>query len=428
MKKAILAKSSFALLAILSLSSCIQMMKDASDVDIVEPITVSYKVSAVTGFIPKGGQIEADPSFHTAGLDVTLTNIKTSAVYSAKTDADGVATMDGVDPGVYSVGVTGTAVNDGSKYCLNGTIPSISLFSSVTKADAMSDSKYQMNVRPAKVGSLVFSEIYYCGIADFYFRDQTYQIYNNGDEVVYLDGVCFAQLHPNIASANLPVWPDEDGVDNYVYGLMVWQFPGSGREYPLQPGEAVIVAQESRDHTVNNPNSYDNSMAEWECWTGNVSRDNADVPNLPYIFYTSLNKMQWLTSVFGAAFALYKPDGDIVNAEYYSNDGPNVQHEVKKSSKYAKIPADCILDGVELLPNMDALNMKRIPGFVDAGGTSVGSTYIGKPVTRKVESRRSDGTPIFQDTNNSTVDFVINDHPVIRRDGQKVPSWSRANK
>ncbi len=32
--------------------------------------------------------------------------------------------------------------------------------------------------------------------------------------------------------------------------------------------------------------------------------------------------------------------------------------------------------------------MKRIPGFVDAGGTSVGATYCGKSVCRKVTGYR----------------------------------------
>ena len=73
---------------------------------------------------------------------------------------------------------------------------------------------------------------------------------------------------------------------------------------------------------------------------------------------------------------------------------------------------------------MNAMNMKRIPGFVDAGGTSVEATYCGKTVSRKVVEKRADGTPKYQDTNNSTEDFQVNDKPVIRRNGEKVPSWT----
>ncbi len=416
----------FAAVLSLLLPSCIDMMDDVKDVDKIETISVAYKVCAATGFIPKGGEITPDPNFSTQGVTVTFTNVKTGQIFTAVTGSNSIATLE-IEPGVYSIGVTGRATHEGYQYFINGNVPSISVFKDVTAEQAETDETYRLVVRPAKVGSLCFSEIYYCGIANYYFRDQTYQFTNNSDEVFYLDGVCFAQLHPNIATANLPTWPDEDGDGNYVYSLMVWQFPGTGTEYPVKPGESVVVAQEPRNHTVNNPNSYDNSMADFQTWTGNVSRYNADVPNLTCIFYTTWNSMQWLTSVFGASFVVYKaPDGTTLNADYYK-DASHYQSEVGKTPKYAKIPADWILDGVELLTNMNALNMKRVPGFVDAGGTSVGATYCGKTVSRKVVEKRADGTPKYQDTNNSTDDFQINDKPAIRRNGEKVPSWSWTN-
>lgn len=406
--------------------SCIDMMEEVKDVETVEPITVSYKVSAATGFIEKGANIVANPNFSTQGVEVTFTNIKTSQVIKGKTDQDCIVTVE-LDPGVYSIGVDGTANYEGYDYFINSNIASVSLFKNIERSQAETDPKYGIVVRPAKVGALCISEIYYCGIAPYYFRDQTYQIYNNGKETFYLDGVCFAQMHPNIAfaSSTPPIWPDEDGVDNFAYALTVWQFPGNGSDYPLQPGESVIIVQEARDHTQNNPKSYDNSKVEWECNTGNVTRDNPDIPNMPNIFETSHNSFQWLSSVFGGAFCIFKPtDGIVVNAEYYSKDGPNVQNEVNKTSKYAKIPADWILDGVELLGSMDLLSKKRIPGFIDAGASSVNETYCGKSVSRKVISTNSDNTPVLMDTNNSTNDFQVNDSPKLRRNGEKVPSWS----
>ena len=420
--KTLFARISVLVLATVALSSCIEMMKEAQDVPIVEPITVSYKVNAATGFIPKGGSVTPDPNFSTAGVKVTFTNVTTNQVYETETGADCFATAD-VDPGVYSIGISGNATFKGYEYFINGNVPSISLFKTVAKAEAEADPAFNLTVRPAKVGSLVLSEIYYCGAKGNYFRDQTYQIYNNGDETVYLDGVCLGQLYPQNATANLPVWPDEDGVDNFAYCMWVWQFPGSGNDYPLKPGQSVILAQEARDHTTNNENSFDNSIAEWECWTANAGRDNPNVANMPPIFYTNWNAMQWLSGVFGAAFCLFKIEGETVDADYFSKSGPHVQNEVNKTAKYAKIPADAILDGVELLTNSGAFNMKRVPGFIDAGGTSVDATYCGKTVSRKVIGTRADGTPILQDTNNSTDDFQVNEHPALRRNGEKAPDW-----
>ena len=411
------------------ISSCIDMMQDAQNVPIIGKVSVSYKVSAATGFIPKGGEVTPDPNFSTAGVPVQFKDLLSGAVYIGTTDDDGIVTVDLI-PGDYAILVAGTTENDGNKYFLNGTVPSISLVNPITKEEAKKNPG--LIIRPAKVGSLILAEMYYCGSTSTngtYFRDQTYHIYNNGEKVEYLDGLCFAQLHPNIASAGStpPVYPDEDGENNFVYGLWVWQFPGDGDDYPLNPGEAAVVVQEARNHTVDYENALNNAVANWECWTGNVQRDNPIVDNMPLCYAQSLNKMQWLSSVFGGAFCLFRPDdGTVINTAYYE-DNTHTQTTVGSSSRYAKIPADWVVDGVELIGDMSLLSKKRIPGFVDAGASSVNNTYIGKSVCRKVIGTMSNGAPIFSDTNNSTEDFEIMDTPVIRRYNMKIPAWDKQN-
>ncbi|MBR4882864.1 MAG: DUF4876 domain-containing protein, partial [Bacteroidales bacterium] len=281
------------------------------------------------------------------------------------------------------------------------------------------------------------NEMYIAGSSQaYYFRDQTYHIYNNGDKVEYLDGVCIAQMHPNLASASatLPVWPDEDGVNNYVYALVVWQIPGDGDDYPLQPGESVVIAQEARNHFDNMTDpayvTIDNSMANWEAWAGNAARNNPDVPNLAPLFTGGINwGYQWLASVFGPAICIFKPnDGTVMGENFYDDREKNCQHEVNKTKYYARIPADWVLDGIETMEDYSLLGKKRIPGFVDAGGAAAGSSYSGRPLSRKVISTRADGTPIYADTNNSTNDFeLLNEAPQIRRYGQKAPAWDGNN-
>lgn len=60
---------SILLSGLFSLSSCIDMMNEVKDVERVEYVTVSYKVNAVTGFVPKGGDVEPDSSFNVSGLN-----------------------------------------------------------------------------------------------------------------------------------------------------------------------------------------------------------------------------------------------------------------------------------------------------------------------------------------------------------------------
>lgn len=419
----------FSLTLIAFISSCISMMDNAQDVPEVSKIEVSYKIAATTAFQEKNGEVIPDPNFSVEGLKVEFLELQTNAITVGTTDANGLVTVN-IIPGDYSIKVSGSVEFEGFTYMMNGTIPQTSLVKTVPVEEAMSSRDLLIVIRPSKLAPLIISEIYYCGASNYYFRDQTYHITNNGNKTEYLDGVCFAQLHPATisGSSTLPIWPDEIGVDNYVFGHVVWQFPGNGKDYPLEPGESVVIVQEARDHRENNPDSFDNSMANWECWSGNQGRNNPDVANMPAIFTRNLNKMQWLTSVFGSAFCLYKPDdGTVVDAAYYEKD-ENLQTEVNKTTRYAKIPASWVYDGVELLADMSLMSKKRIPGFVDAGGTSVEQTYCQKVVSRKVVGKRADGTPIFADTNNSTEDFEVILYPQIRRHGTKAPAWDGTNK
>lgn len=411
-------------------TSCIDMMEDVKDVEKVQPVEVSFQVNATTQFVPFDGTITPDPNFSTEGLEVTFTNSKTSQIYKGTTDAEGIVTMN-VDPGVYNIAAYGIAEFNGSDYLINGALSSISLIKNITREEAK-ESKDRIVTRPAKVGSLMISEIYYCGSKHpddgTWFRDQTYRIYNNGDEVEYLDGVCLAQINTQNPSVTVPTYPEEDGLGNFVYAILVWKIPGSGTEYPLQPGESVVLVQEAADHTVSNRASFDNSKATWECWSGNDSRDNGLVPNIPYIYWLSPNKSQWNCGVQGPAFVLFRAPKEVtLNEDYYRNGGPNVI--LQTNDKYgenftARIPADWVLDAVEALANKDQLARKRIPSYMDAGATTTGSTYATTALCRKVASTRADGTPIYQDTNNSTNDFEPQTELMLRRHGEKAPAWS----
>ncbi len=414
----------------LTFTSCVEMMENADDAQIVKPINVSIKVNAVTGFVDIDGNGTPDPDFKPHGLKVRFVNYDEDSVVETQTDENGIATAD-VVPGNYTISVTGRTENDGIVYYLNGALKNKPLMKDVTPEQAAASQDYSLAIRPSRVGPLCFREIFYAGSPGFYFRNQFYEIYNNGDEVYYLDHLCFAQLEPGTPTATPPQWPDEDGKNNYVYGCVVWQFPGTGKDYPLQPGESVIIAQEGADHTKNQGRTgeyalMDNSKVEFEAWSGNPQRQNPDVPDLKYVFWSGrVNKTQWLTSVFGSAFCLYQPGRDLTfEDKSYWILGETTQHKVGNTIEFARIPAAQIIDGVELLGTSSELNKKRIPGFVDAGAASVGATYNNMSVSRKKIDERPDGSPIYQDTNDSSYDFEALTPPAHRRDGIKTPAWS----
>ena len=177
---------------------------------------------------------------------------------------------------------------------------------------------------------------------------------------------------PEFATATLPEWPAEDGLNNYVYAVTVWQLPGNGTDYPLKPGESFIITQEAANHADHSKYGglIDTSLSEFETWAGNPQRVNPDVPDLEYVFWSGyIVTMQWLNTVSGPGLCIYQPGKHLefptINTGVV---GETTQRQVGKTQEYVRIPAEQLIDGVEMLPTSNSLNMKRIPGFVDAGG------------------------------------------------------------
>ncbi|MCS4226477.1 DUF4876 domain-containing protein [Sphingobacterium sp. BIGb0165] len=356
------------------------------------------------------------------GLAVKFTNFKEGIVREGKIE-NGQAVMDSLPPGLYSINIAGLKKDklDDSYYLNAGA---------VNYAIVTNDQTLDLQVGGLKQSPLIFSQIYYCGSAPFYFRDQFYEIYNNSEEIVYLDGLHFATLTPTIATTVLPVWPVEDG-NKYVYADRVWKIPGKGKDFPLLPGESIDIAQFAANHKLaqyNRASPIDCSTAEFE-----FNMDNPNFPNQPaldmqHVFYNGNASKgsvpQYLTSVFGAAYVIFRvPEGgnwDPVN----DNNLKTRNLGATGTQLFAKIPRTYLWDAVEAGHNANMITAKRVPAEVDAGMTYVGATYIGQAVARKVREQKNNGAPFFMDTNNSTDDFERNVIPQFRRNGEKKPSWS----
>lgn len=344
-------------------------------------------------------------------------------------------TFDQILPGIYTVTISGVAIDEeGNEYYLSGNLVNYAFYGDAENLN--------IKLQGLKVSPLVFKEIYYCGCyppSAFYFRDQFYEIYNNSSSVQYLDGIHFANLTPGTATTKLPVWPESDG-DNYVYGDRVWKFPGNGTDYPLQPGESVVISQFAANHQLEqyNPNSpIDGSSSEFE-----FNMNNTDYPDQPaydmlHVFYNGKAEMgtipQYLTSIRGGAYVIFRvPEGDDWDPVNDASMKTTDLSKPKSKTYYAKIPIKYVLDAVEAIDNESKANAKRVPGVLDAGMTWVGATYCGLGVARKLSVdgdgnpiiREETGTYIYQDTNNSTDDFERGLVPELRRNGAKMPSWN----
>jgi hypothetical protein len=349
-------------------------------------------------------------------VKVRLTNFAERYELASTVSSEGEITVDKIIPGIYTVTVSAEKNEDGFTYNYNGNAVNV---------DIVSDNKrIDVNVGASRSGALIFKEVFYCGSRTptdgSYFRDQFYEIYNNSESEQNVRGLAIAIINPLTATANLPVWTGENA-DKYVYALQIWQVPDD-RDYPLNPGESVIIAQMADDHKKSNlnPNSPVNLLsAEFETLvrTSALIQDNPAI-NMLMAFWPSPTP-QWLTTVFGGAFVLFFPPAPID-----ANSPTEVVSPEGSTAKSYRIPIDAVVDALENVGDANQVQLKRMPAVLDAGAATVGGTYLTRSVARKVRETLPDGRVILYDTNTSTDDFEVMDMPVIRRYGAKIPSWN----
>ena len=108
------------------------------------------------------------------------------------------------------------------------------------------------------------------------------ELYNNSDSTIYLDGVLIAH-----AWSQLGDWPGYPCVTSEpfrndpagLWAQKIATFPGSGRDFPLMPGDNVVVATDAVDHRDLFPGMIDLRDADFE-FLGSADVDNPAVPNM----------------------------------------------------------------------------------------------------------------------------------------------------
>ena len=108
------------------------------------------------------------------------------------------------------------------------------------------------------------------------------ELYNNTDTTIYLDGKL---IGAGLRGAwDYSGWPcsvaepwrnDADG----VWVLFLFQFPGAGHQYPVGPGQPVVIATDAIDHGQYAEGMPDLSDADFE-FIGSSDVDNPRAPNL----------------------------------------------------------------------------------------------------------------------------------------------------
>lgn len=366
---------------------------------------------------------EAYTGLDTKDIEVKVTNTLDNSVTEATTNSLGVALFVDLAPGTYSVSASKLLTAEAA-FEYTGLNNEVTL--NATKADIVilpQEEKAEAIVLDGKSGgALVISEIYSTGAAnDAYsimFKDQFVEIYNNSEEVEYVDGLYLAYLAPQRAGSD----PTSEVVttlpigDN-VYASKILQFPGSGTDYPVEPGTAIRVALNAINYLEATPEAYttDNSTADFDTyavdWLQSLARtgnpyfdiDNPDVPTMNCIYLFVANG-GFFNLDNAPSLALLELDANpAIEANIVSD--PDVTSQLS----YVKLPADAIIDGVDVLETSGASAYKRLPSAIDAGFAYVidlgNSNYTGKSLRRKVSKTLANGRVVLMDTNNSGNDF-----------------------
>ncbi len=262
-------------------------------------------------------------------------------------------------------------------------------------------------------GGWVIKEIYSTGTKTSvgnknYTNVQFVEIYNNSSEKMYADGLTIGETGiPSSQNSNFYA----DDLAEYTFVFTFYSVPGNGTTYPVDPGKSILIAP----YPINHPATFtpadnkllDLSMADFQWYDEHsLALQVPEVPDL--IRHYSYSNTIWLMAVqTNRGFILFKTD-DI--ADYVKNNVDTRKNNAGKDFTTIRLKNTNVLDAVDM-GQPDKIKVKTISSSLDLGFTYCSASFSGKSMRRKVSHVEPDGRVVYQDTNNSTVDFIPDAEP-----------------
>ncbi|MGD2216059.1 MAG: DUF4876 domain-containing protein [Gemmatimonadales bacterium] len=266
-----------------------------------------------------------------------------------------------------------------------------------------------LHLAPDRRGALLISELYGAAplVAEVQWTYHHYlEVYNNSDTTVYPDGMIlgwafgrrFEYSNGYTCLESAPFRNDPDG----VWSMSFHQFPGSGAEYPLAPGQNAVVAIDAIDHSQIHPSFPDLTHADFEL-LGPADVDNPAVPNMPDIGLEYDRFGHGMTLWIGWTFFLSQAVD--IGAILHAQD--------EWGREWVRFPGEALLDVLATEVN-DALDEQNLPrcresvhrNFDRLAGGFARINDLEDSVQRLVSDYTPDGRAILQDTNTSAVDLI----------------------
>lgn len=416
----------------------------------VKPVALSLKIALDESI--------TDYNFSLANTEIKLTNLINGQVNKLKTDDNGMLDIPSLSPGDYDIEAT-LVISAADYSVITGELVAEDVtFSGLLKGQSIvkTTNDFTLKINTGRIGDWVFKQIYYAGshvTNGATNRDVFFEIYNNSNELMYADSLYFSQafgLNTKTSSLDASLfylrpnkqydWSKSIGNsvnranEDYIYANTMYMIPGTGKTYPVNPGESLIIAATAINHkapytnvegtavSVKDPSlTIDLSKADFEVYLGNepginplaTDLDNPAVPNLKVISRNGDRDLV-LQPTGRDAFVIFKTNENINN--FAKIPTPN-ETEISTATKlYIRVPSKYILDAVETQPPISTNQFpKKLESSLDATFTFVtNGQYSSQSLIRKT-AKIVDGRRILKDTNSSSNDFETLDRPDVTK-------------
>lgn len=363
------------------------------------------------------------------GIVVRMTDSR-GMVFNQATDDEGVATFQ-VPVGIYDIVVSHVSQpEDGWRTVYNGAASNVAVMRD-------GDCSVSLTLTTATASAIIIRELYVGGCqrddgSGWFYRDKYVIIANNSDQRIVLPGLCLAISTPyNSYSLNMNY--DETGHLNYENEGFVpaassfWYF--RDEEVTFEPWEQKVIALNGAiDHTLTYSNSVNLAREDYYCTfdiehysnTAAYPSPSELIPTSHYlkaVRYGDQMESAWPLSNTSPAFFIFTPPEGMTPLEF-GNDASRVWYDEGRAlATFAcrKVPVENILDGVEVFSTAWDEASKRLTASVDVGAVYMTARY-GHSVERRIDEQETErqGHTVYQDTNNSTNDFVEREQASLR--------------
>ena len=394
------------------------------DIGTINPYAEDLHTISLSLSLPEGVDAKA-----AAGVKIAVSDVSNGNPFETVTDASGKASIT-LPNGLYRVSVSLSANDE--------------LYSASEDRIRLSGSDREISLMLVKVktGDIVIKEIY-CGGCKKLPQEGEYQsdkyiiLHNNSDKVMHLDSLCFGMISPPNATAANPWIKKDPATGSNIYPEFVpvfeavWQFGGSGNDFPLKPGEdAVIAICGAIDHAAQYPLSVNLNHEDYF-----VCYNTTYFPNTHYhpapgdkirqerilnVVIKTGQSNAFPFSVSSPGVVIFKAKG-ITMHEFIGKEGSLTQIPgTTGGSRAVCIPFDWVEDAVEVFDGRSSNNTKRFVPQLDGGYIYQSTTYQGHTLMRRTNENKSQaaGYEVLVDTNNSSNDFYERDTQSLHAAGE----------